>query len=146
MRGLPDFKHSFLMCQAAETGHVRKDWNQMKDQMSKKQLFALYSCCFICHAPQGICQMWVAENRGWKRDTTKRCQFDNIIMPAIIASILEGCCMDSIYRMMKNWIEEGDVRLGDWYEIYRWFGQKDKWGDVDISRLAKAFHKIAKEL
>jgi hypothetical protein len=54
--------------------------------------FAPYSCCFKCYAPQAICQAWEGregQSGKWKF-TSKRCQFQDIIMPVVVCMLCEG--------------------------------------------------------
>ena len=120
MQGLPNTKHSFKTCKAAGAEVVWQDWDQMKTKMKKDRLFAPYSCCFDCHVPQAICQKWMLENDRWKYVQTNRCQFEDIIMPVVITAVIEGCCPDRIYQMMKNSLPEPGLYMLRYHSFYAW--------------------------
>ena len=154
IRGFPESKHSIVDCVEEGAAEVRKDWITMKDKMRDRRIFAPYSCCYDCHVPQAICSKWAHENGRWRCLPNGTCQFDQIIMPAVISGINEGT--DQTCEMIREQIQRDGVNIGDWdregitvgewEEMYRWFGQREKWGDVEISRLVRVFYNIVKSL
>jgi RecQ family ATP-dependent DNA helicase len=154
IRGFSESKHSIIDCVEEGAAEVRKDWFEMKGKMRDGRIFAAYSCCYDCHVPQAICSKWAHENGRWRYLPNGICQFDQIIMPAVISGINEG--KDQTCNMIRDQIQRDGVKFGDWdkegitveewEEMYRWFGQKEKWGDVEISRLVGMFYNIVKRL
>jgi hypothetical protein len=154
IRGFPESKHSIIDCVEEGAVEVRKDWFRMKDRMKDGRIFAAYSCCYDCHVPQAICSKWAHNNGRWRFLPNGTCQFDQIIMPVVISGINEGT--DQTCNMIRDQIQRDGVNIGDWdkegitdeewEEMYRWFGQKEKWGDVEVSRLVRVFYSIVKVL
>jgi RecQ family ATP-dependent DNA helicase len=154
IRGFPESQHSIVDCIEEGAEEVRRDWFQMRKRMRDDRMFAPFSCCYDCHAPQAICAKWVAENGKWKNLPQGKCQFEGIIMPVVISGINEGT--DQTCNMIRDQIQRDGVEIGEWNgegisveeweEMYRWFGQREKWGDVEISRLVRVFYRIVKGL
>jgi hypothetical protein len=126
----------------------------MQKRIRDNRMFAAFSCCYDCHVLQAICAKWVAENGKWRSLPQGKCQFEGIIMPVVISGINEGtdqtCNMiwDQIQREgveIGEWNGEG-ISVEEWEEMYKWFGQREKWGDVEISRLVRVFYNIVKGL
>ena len=65
-------------------------------------------------------------------------------MPLVISGIAEGT--DQIYNMIKEQMEGSGIKFGDWEEMYKWFGQKEEWGGIEVSRLAQMFYRIVRDL
>jgi hypothetical protein len=144
IRGFPESKHSIIDCVEEGAKEVREDWFQMRKRMRDDRIFAAYSCCYDCHVPQAICSRWVAENGKWRSLAQGKCQFEGIIMPLVISGIAEGT--DQIYHMIKDRMEGDGIKFGDWEEMYKWFGQKEEWGGIEVSRLVQMFYRIVKDL
>ena len=144
IRGFPESKHSIIDCVAEGAKEVRDDWFQMQKRMREDRIFAAYSCCYDCHVPQAICAKWVPENGKWKSLVNRKCQFEGVIMPVVISGIAEG--PDQMYNMIKDRMEEGGIKFGDWEEMYKWFGQREEWGGIEVSRLVQMFYQIVKGL
>ena len=94
----------------------------MRKRMREGRIFAPYACCYDCHAPQAICSKWVEENGKWKKLAQGKCQYEGIIMPLVISGIAEGT--DETYNMIKERMESSGVQVGNWEDMYQWFGQK----------------------
>ena len=154
IRGFPGSRHSIIDCVEEGAAEVRSDWFKMKERMKDGRIFAAYSCCYNCHVPQAICSKWAHENGRWTFLPNGTCQFDEIIMPVVISGINEGT--DQTCNMIRDQIQRDGVKIGDWdkegitveewEEMYRWFGQKEKWGDVEVSRLVRVFYNIVRGL
>jgi hypothetical protein len=138
-----DSRHSIEDCAQNGSHEIRKGWKEMKRLMKEKRWFASFSCCFDCHVPQAICQKWVQkkEQERWEQSGMS-CQFNSIIMPTVIAAMLEG--EDWMIEMIQSWVEESEVELGNQEQMYRWYGQKVEWGGIEASRLIQVFYRIAK--
>jgi hypothetical protein len=80
--------------------------------MRDGRIFAAYSCYYDCHMPQAICSKWAHENGRWRYLPNGTCQFDRIIMPAVISRISEGT--DQTYKMIRDQIQRDRVKIGDW--------------------------------
>ena len=75
-------------------------------------------------------------------------------MLVVISRINKGT--DQMCNMIRDQIQRDSVNIGDrdkegitveeWEEMYRWFGQKENWGDVEVSRLVRVFYSIVKVL
>ena len=65
-------------------------------------------------------------------------------MLVVISSIVEG--LDKTYEMIKDWIEGSGIRIGDQEEVYKWFGQKEEWGGIEVTRLVQMFYQIVRSL
>lgn len=145
IRGFPESKHSIIDCIEEGAQEVREYWFRMRKRMREGKIFAAYSCCYDCHAPQSICTKWVAaENGKWERLGQGKCQFEGIIMPLVISGIVEGT--DETYNMIKDKMEQSGIQLEDEEEVYKWFGQKEDWGGIEVSRLVQMFYRIVKDL
>jgi hypothetical protein len=144
IREFPESKHSIIDCVEEGAKEVRDDWFRMRKRMRDDRIFAAYSCCYDCHVPQAICTKWAAENGKWKSLPQGKCQFEEIIMPLVISGIAEGT--DQTYHMIKDRMEASGIKFGDWEEMYKWFGQKEEWGGIEVSRLVQMFHRIVKDL
>src|SRR5271165_3327501 len=113
--------------------------------MRDGRLFAAYSCCYDCHALQALCSKWVAVAGGrWKSLPQGKCQFLGIIMPVVISGIV--CGTEQTYRAIASRIEADGVRMEDIEEVHAWFGVKEKWGDVEMTRLVQMFYYVVKSL
>jgi superfamily II DNA helicase RecQ len=138
-----DSRHSIEDCIQNGSHEVRKGWKEMKRLMKEKRWFASFSCCFDCHVPQAICQKWVQKKeQGRWEQSGMSCQFDSIVMPTVIAAMLEG--EDWMIEMIQSWVEESGVEFGDQEQMYKWYGQKVEWGGIEASRLIQVFYRIAK--
>jgi hypothetical protein len=154
IHGFPKSGHSIIDCIEEGAAEVRMDWIKMNDRMRDGRIFAAFSCCYDCHVPQAICSKWTRENGRWRYMPNGTCQFDRIIMPVVISRINEGT--DQTCNMIRDQIQRDGVEIGDWdkegitveewEEMYKWFGQKEKWGDVEVSRLVRVFYSIVKGL
>jgi hypothetical protein len=70
--------------------------------------FEKFSCYFYCHMPQAICQRWEPgeENIRWQEVTGQNCQFEGVVMPAIISALhVEKQWVVGVMREMAQ--EEG---------------------------------------
>jgi len=74
IRGFPESKHSIIDCIKEGVQEVRECWFRMRKRMGEDKIFAAYSCCYDCHAPQSICTKWaVAKNGKWERLGQGKC-------------------------------------------------------------------------
>jgi hypothetical protein len=144
IRGFPESRHSIIDCVEEGAEEVREDWFRMRKRMRDEKIFAAYSCCYNCHVPQAICSKWVPENGKWRSLAQGKCQFEGIIMPLVISGIAEGT--DQIYDMIREQMEGSGIKFGEWEEMYKWFGQKEEWGGIEVSRLVQMFYRIVKDL
>jgi RecQ family ATP-dependent DNA helicase len=145
IRGFPESKHSIISCVEDGAKEVKDNWFRMRKRMRDDRMFAAFSCCYDCHVPQSICAKWVAaENGKWGRLAQGKCQFEGIVMPLVISAIGEGT--DQIYNMIMDQIEGSGVSIRDEEETYKWFGQKEEWGGIEVTRLVQMFYRIVKSL
>ena len=108
--------------------------------------FERFSCCFYCHVPQAICQRWEPgeENIRWQEVAGQKCQFEGVVMPAIISALhVEKQWVVGVMREMAQ--EEGfNIQVDG--VVYQWLGRRVEWGGVEASRLLQVFYKISKAL
>lgn len=113
----------------------------MRKLMKDNRWFGLFSCCFDCHVPQAICQKWVQKKEQGRWEWSgMSCQFDGIIMPTVMAAMLEG--KDWMVEMIHKCAEESGVENKE--QLYKWYGQKVEWGGIEATRLVQMFYRIAK--
>src|SRR6187402_3553284 len=101
--------------------------------------FERFSCCFYCHVPQAICQRWEPgdENIRWQEVPRQRCQFEGVVMPAIISALhVEEQWVVGVMCTMAR--DEGIDMQADG-AVYQWLGRRVEWGGVEASRLLQVF-------
>ena len=84
------------------------------------------------------------ENIRWQEVTGHKCQFEGVVMPAIISALhVEEQWVVGVMREMAH--EEGfDIQVDG--VVYQWLGRRVEWGGVEASRLLQVFCKISRAL
>jgi hypothetical protein len=80
--------------------------------MRDRRIFVAYSYYYNCHVPQAICSKWAHKNSRWRYLLNGTCQFNRIIMPAVISRISEGT--DQTCKMIRDQIQRDGVKIRDW--------------------------------
>ena len=62
----------------------------------------------------------------------------------VITAMLEG--KDWMIETIQSWVKNCGVELGNQEQMYKWYGQKVVWGDIEASILVQMFYKLAKGL
>jgi hypothetical protein len=95
-----------------------------------------------CGVPQAICQKWKQkEDVGWWEEVPGgRCQYEGVIIPAIVAILVRGEDGDErVFRLL----EENGVDIRDQTSVCRWFGERVEWGRMEATRMVQVFHLLA---
>ena len=91
-------------------------------------------CCTWCRLPAAICARW-QWNKGqeeWEEDKETRCQYEGVLMPAMVATIELGK-------------EEGAKRVqGLGWASGEWVSKRIWWGRVEVRQVVVVFMMLAR--
>ena len=137
-------QHRLEDCPHAEAEALVNGVRIMTQEIQGKRRFAKFSCCFDCGVPQAICQKWKQKDeQGWyEKAVGVECQYKGVLISVVVVIWQErnSAKTDFIWK----WMEEDFVERGDVQEVYKWFGQKIKWGRMEATKLCKVFHALTK--
>ena len=122
-------------CKEAKARIVVKMVQIMTQEIHHKKRLAPFSGCYQCGIPQAICQRWKQkEEQGWfQRVEGVKCQYQGVVIPVVTVIWYKGDCQGE--NIVREWMEIDRVDIKDEEKVYRWFGQRVKWGGIEGSKL-----------
>jgi hypothetical protein len=135
-------EHAIEDCGFEDAAEVYRVSRSMQKEIKQKRLFGRFGCCMWCGVPQAICQKWKQkEDVGWWEEVPGgRCQYEGVIIPAIVAILVRGEDGDErVFRLL----EENGVDIRDQTSVCRWFGERVEWGRMEATRMVQVFHLLA---
>jgi superfamily II DNA helicase RecQ len=135
-------EHAIEDCGFEDAAEVYRVSRSMQKEIKQKRLFGKFGCCMWCGVPQAICQKWKQkEDVGWWEEVPGgRCQYEGVIIPAIVAVLVRGEDGDErVFRLL----EENGVDIRDQTSVCRWFGERVEWGRMEATRMVQVFHLLA---
>ena len=135
-------QHGLEDCQDADAKLVVKMVQIITEGIHKKKRLAAFSGCYNCGIPQAICQQWKQkEEQGWfERVKGVRCQYQGVMIPVVAVIWYKGDCRGE--NIIREWLEKDRVDTKDEEKVYRWFGQRVKWGGIEASKLCQVFYTL----
>jgi superfamily II DNA helicase RecQ len=135
-------QHPLEECQDPEAEMVVKMVQIMTEEICEKKRLAPFSSCYRCGIPQAICQRWKQKDeQGWfEKVEGVRCQYQGVVIPVVTVIWSKRDCTDK--NIVGQWIEKDKVDIENAENVYRWFGQRVKWGGIEASRLCQVFHAL----
>jgi hypothetical protein len=103
-----------------------------------------FSSCYYCGVPQAICKQWVQKGgQGWwERDINGSCQYKGVLIGVVATLLAEG--EDEAVEEVYKWIRGLGVEVEDIGAIYKWLGERVKWGGIEATRMVQVFYKLAR--
>lgn len=112
------------------------------EQMRQGVRFQAYAVCYECGVPQAICDRFEANgNGGWKWRRHAICQYPGVIVGAINSMMTANInrCADAVWE----WMRLDGVDDEDGAQIFRWMGQRIRWGGMEAALIDKVFYQLA---
>jgi hypothetical protein len=133
-----EVNHTLEQCRRAEQDAV---WAESR-RMTAGIRYANYSACFDCGVHQAICAQFMPHPRipgAFQRGSEGgHCQYPGTVIPVVMTILTEGReeCRDTIY----GWMAADRVDYeNDRAAVMKWFGQKVRWGGIEMTMLMKVF-------
>jgi hypothetical protein len=112
----------------------------MIDKIHRKKRLAAFSCCYQYGIPQAICQRWKQKDKqGWfQKVEGVVCQYQGVVIPVV--TVIWRAWYSTKHNIIQQWMEKDKVDTTNLENVYRWFGQRVKWGRIEASKLCQVFH------
>ena len=135
-------QHQLEDCPDPEAEMVYKMVQIMIDEIYRKKRLAPFSCCYQCGIPQAICQRWKQkEEQGWfQKVEGVECQYQGVVIPVV--TVIWQAWYSRKQNIIQQWMERDRVDTTNLENVYRWFGQRVKWGRIEASKLCQVFHRL----
>jgi superfamily II DNA helicase RecQ len=131
-------EHTFQECTAVDVDQVRLECEMMRKGIGYQK----YCVCYDCGVPQAICDRFESNSQGgWKWRRTGECQYKGVMIGGIIGMMRANInrCSDAI----GAWMQSDGVNERDPQAVYKWMGQKIRWGGMEAAMINRVFYELA---
>ena len=125
-------------CPADEVDEVQRGYKQMK----KGIRYEKFSVCYSCGVPQAIYNRFQANGRGgWKWDRGRTCQYPGVMIGAVVSMMTAN--INRCGKAIGEWMRLDGVEERDGQPVFRWIGQKIRWGGMEAALINQVFYQLA---
>ena len=130
--------HTIWECRQEVAEGIRVESKHMDCRMKEVQAAvtaADQGGCGQCSVPQAMCARWQWDERQgqWVEDRTSRCQYERVLIPAMMAIAELGRVEGK--RRVGAWLRgDGVDPRGEELEVCRWFGKSVWWEGVKVQQ------------